>query len=107
MIAKNAEGISELFDEYNGEPIVWKDDTDRVGAFALPVMQKGTRNYGVLLCFRSRKNMTFDIVAHEASHAAKYLFSHINASIDEHEPFEYVIGWIAKCCGKVKKDKTV
>jgi hypothetical protein len=42
---------------------------------------------------------------HESSHAAKYLFKHIGADIKEHEPFEYVIGWVAGCCEKVKKNK--
>ena len=102
MVAKNAEGISELFYNYNGEPI--KIDNVEI-AITLPVMNKETKKYGVLICFKSKKDMTFEVVAHEASHAAKGLFEHINAGIDEHEPFEYVVGWIAKCCEKVKKNK--
>ena len=105
LIAKNTDSISELFYEYSGEPLKFAIDTTGI-AYTTPVMEKETRKYGVLIFFKSKRDMTFETVAHEASHAAKYLFSHINASIDEHEPFEYVIGWIAKCCSQVKSKKT-
>jgi hypothetical protein len=49
--------------------------------------------------------MTYEIVAHESSHAAKYLFDHIRAEVEPHEPFEFVVGWIAGCCEKVKNNK--
>lgn len=54
--------------------------------------------------FRSKK-ISFELAAHEASHAAKYLFEHIGADCSIHEPFEYVIGWIAGCVETVKNYK--
>jgi hypothetical protein len=71
----------------------------------MPVARKENAAFGVIIFFRSKKSMSYELVAHESSHAAKYLFAHINADIKEHEPFEYVIGWIAGCCEKVKKNK--
>ena len=40
--------------------------------------------------------------AHESSHAAKAIFRYIGADIDSDECFEYLVGWIAKNCGKTK-----
>ncbi len=74
-------------------------------AIAMPVIHKESKNIGVLVAFSSKYTMTYEIAAHEASHAAKYLFKHINADVDPHEPFEYVVGWIAKCIEEVKKKR--
>ena len=107
VVDKKPTGISDVFDEYSGNPIEFIDrDTMGLRAFAMPVTRKEDPYFGVVLFFRSRKSMSFELVAHECSHAAKYLFDHIGAEIKEHEPFEYVVGWMAGCCEKVKKQKT-
>lgn len=106
VIGKTPDAIEDSFNEYTDEPIYFINrDTDKAEAFTMPVVHKENPHYGVLLFFRSRKSMTYGLVAHETSHAAKYLFEHIGADITEHEPFEYVVGWIAGCCEKVKKNK--
>lgn len=108
IVDKTPEVIPTIFTEYSGDKIEFIErDTKMTQAFVMPVIHIESNRYGVVMFFRSKSTMTFELVAHEASHAAKYLFTHVNASIDEHEPFEYVIGWIAKCCEKVKKNKTV
>ena len=107
IIDKTPDIIADNFKEYEGEPIHFEiGDTDKLYAFAMPVQSKENPMYGAVLFFRSRKSMTYKLVAHESSHAAKFLFEHINADMREHEPFEYVIGWIAGCCEKVKRWKT-
>lgn len=106
VIDKQPTIISEAFDEYSGNPIEFIErDTNNLEAFAMPVSKKENSNYGVVLFFRSKKSMSYELVAHESSHAAKYLFEHIGAEMKEHEPFEFVIGWIAGCCEKVKNNK--
>lgn len=106
IISRTPEIISEHFNEYNGDQIVFiNGDVDRSLAFVMPVMKKDKSSYGAVIFFRSKKSMSFEVMAHESSHAAKYLFEHIGADIKEHEPFEYVIGWIASCCQKVKQNK--
>ena len=106
IVSKTPDIIADKFDEYNGKHIEFIDaDTNMMDAFAMPVRKKEDPKFGVILFFRSKKSMTYELVAHECSHAAKYLFDHINANIEEHEPFEYVIGWMAKCCEKVIKGK--
>lgn len=103
IIDKNPNVMVEHFKEYVGKEIVFEDgDVDRLEAFTMPVQSKENPRYGVVIFFRSKRDMTYEIVAHESSHAAKYLFEHINADISEHEPFEYVVGWIAGCIERVK-----
>lgn len=36
---------------------------------------------------------------------SKGLFEHINADIENEEPFAYAVGFIAECCDEVKKRK--
>ena len=107
VINKNPAGIADRFKEYDGSKIVFaQGDVDRSEAFTMPVQSKEKPLfYGVVLFFRSKKSMSYELVAHEASHAAKYLFDHIGADVSHHEPFEYVIGWIARCCEEVKRYK--
>lgn len=106
VVDKSPKAISDKFDEYSGKPIEnIERDTKNLAAFTMPVVSKENPEYGVIIFMRSRKSMTFELVAHESSHAAKYLFEHIGADMKEHEPFEFAIGWIADCCEKVKKKK--
>lgn len=96
--------IQNLFNGYDGKRIETLEyDTSRLAAFAMPVISKDGE-CGVVLYFRSAEIMSYELVAHESSHAAKYLFKHINADVSEHEPFEFVIGWIAGCCENVKNE---
>lgn len=93
--------ISEHFNDSEGNVITsieW--DCKKLAAFAMPVRSKEKDECGVILYFRSKELMSYELVAHEASHAAKYLFGYINADVNPHEPFEFVVGWIAECCEK-------
>ena len=104
IIGKKPTSIANKFNEYSGNPIDFIDrDTNGLEAFTMPVVRKENSKFGVIIFFRSKKSMSYELVAHESSHAAKYLFEHIGADVKEHEPFEYVVGWIAGCCEKVKK----
>jgi hypothetical protein len=106
IVDKKPTDIADKFNEYSGKPIDFIDrDTMGLEAFTMPVARKENPKFGVIIFFRSKKAMSYELVAHESSHAAKFLFEHISADIKEHEPFEYVIGWIAGCCEKVKKNK--
>nr|DAS34892.1 MAG TPA: protein of unknown function (DUF4157) [Caudoviricetes sp.] len=102
-IANDFSDIESAFYNYDGTEISnLKDDVSNCEAFTIKVMDKQYNSYGALIVFRSKKRMSYEIIAHECSHAAKYLCDHCGIEIDTHEPFEYVIGWMAKCCGKVK-----
>ena len=102
----NKDIIKDNFLHYDGRKISDIENTTcGFDAFVMPVRNIENNKYGALISFESKKSMTYNIVAHESSHAAKYLFEHIGCDIKEHEPFEYVIGWIAECCEKVLKFK--
>lgn len=104
-LSDNPNEISKSFLDYeNGEEFSFMN-TEKFGALTLQVMEKTTNYYGVLIIFKSKKYMDIKSICHESSHAAKFLFKHIGADVEEHEPFEYLIGWIAECCDKVKKMK--
>lgn len=62
---------------------------------------------GVLIRFRSKRDMTANVTTHEAAHAALEIFDYIGAFVDfqNQEPFCYLVGWIAKCIDKVKRGK--
>lgn len=103
VIEDNPAKIPDLFIGYDGNSIEdIEADTARLEAFTMPVIHKDKPSHGVIMYFRSAESMTYELVAHESSHAAKYMFSHIGADMREHEPFEFVVGWIASCCEKVK-----
>lgn len=107
VIDKTPDILAEKFKEYSGKPIIFTDDdgSNRQLAFTMMAIHKEEKHYGTVIYFRSKKSMSYELVAHKSSHAAKNLFEHISADIKEHEPFEYVLGWIAGCCEKVKKNK--
>lgn len=106
LVHKSPCSITERFKEYSGNIIESiKRDTNMLEAFTMAVQGKEESKYGVIIYFRSKKSMSYAIVAHESSHAAKFLFDHIGADVKEHEPFEYVVGWIAECCERVLKNK--
>lgn len=103
VLDENPNLIPSIFNEYSGKPIESIDaDTKGLEAFTMPVIRKDSPIFGVIIFFRSKESMTFELVAHESSHAAKYLFEHIGANVAEHETFEFVVGWIANCLSKVK-----
>lgn len=81
-------------------------DLSHLSAYASKVIHRESRLYGTLLTFRSKDDMSPAIVAHEASHAAKFLFEHISADVAPHEPFEYLLGWIVDKCFIVKEYET-
>ena len=107
MVNKTPDVISEHFKEYNGRDIIFVegDGSNRMEAFSMKVRKKDNSMYGALIFFRNRKDMSAGLIAHESSHAAKYLFEHISADMNEHEPFEYVLEFIVDCCHKVKLNK--
>lgn len=62
---------------------------------------------GILIRFRSKKDMSAKNIAHESTHAALEIFDYVGALIssDNQEPFAYLVGWIADCINKVKNNK--
>lgn len=105
IVSEKPDCICDIFNGYNDNPIDGIDkSTSNMQAFVMPVVRIENPAYGVVMYFRDKNSMSYELVAHEASHAAKYLFEHIGADVKEHDPFEFLIGWIAGCCENVKND---
>jgi len=86
IISKDPSSITDNFLSYDGKEIQdIEKDTEMLGAFTMPVMDKKQTSYGVIVFFRSKSDISYGIAAHEASHAAKYLFDHIGADTTPHE----------------------
>lgn len=98
--------LIKIFKSTGENPLAYElEDVHKMSAFTIEVADKKTLNIGTIVCFPTKKDITFELVAHEASHFAKNLFFAIGADIRPHEPFEYLVGWVARCCEKVKKGK--
>lgn len=102
-------GISSDFDKVTNKFISLEygekfelDDTNTL-ASTLSVFKSGKA--GVLILFKERKLMNTRNISHESSHAAKIIFKLIGAEVQHHEPFEYLVGYIANCCEKTKNYK--
>ena len=97
--------LDENFLDYSTNKAIEFEDEGNTGAVTFAVIKKDTRKFGAVIFFPTKKSMSIGYIAHESSHAAKDLFDHIGAEVKHHEPFEYLLEWIAGCCEKVKKTK--
>ena len=84
----------------------FKFDKEYSLATTSPVFKRESGDRGILICFRNKSSLNFDIVAHEACHAADYICEElgiIGQSFSENnEHYTYLVGWIAKCCEQTK-----
>lgn len=72
------------------------------------VQTKDDNKYlGHLIWFPSAKDMTTKNITHEAFHASSDLFCLLGCEMryDNQEPFAYLVGWVADCIDKVKRNK--
>ncbi|MBQ0073152.1 MAG: hypothetical protein KBT34_03035 [Prevotella sp.] len=62
----------------------------------------------VLIRFANKKAITMEVVAHEALHAALFIFDYIGCEVTAttSEPAAYLLQWIARGCEDVKLGKT-
>jgi len=70
------------------------------------VQQKEKPTYfGVLIVFSEKKYCTCKLIAHESTHAARFMWEHVRENGTGWEADAYLVGWIAECCEKVKLNK--
>ena len=106
-ISKNGTELNGMFRHKATDEIIRFEEYDVVNseAMAFPVSEVETNYHGVLIVYTKHRYMTCGTIAHEAVHAAGYMFKHIGQQIDCEEPFAFLVGWIANCCQKVKNGK--
>ena len=62
--------------------------------------------YGVLIATTAKHYLTTKLIAHEATHAADFIWKHVGEQDIGDEANAYLVGWIAECCEKIIKNKS-
>ena len=71
------------------------------------VSLKETKENGFLIVFRNKKACTVPVMAHEATHAAKFIWQHLSEEITGDEADAYLVEWIVDCINKVRTNNFV
>jgi len=103
-VKKDFKKLNGLFSDVDDNTDLDFGKFENYEAITINVLEKETKEFGVLIVFRP-KYLNCKTIAHEASHAAGYMFHHIGADMNCGEPTAYLIGWIADCCCKRIKHK--
>lgn len=106
-ISRDGIALNEKFEHYETGNVMRFEEYNfrNNAAVVFQVVECNTGNFGVLIIFTKKVNMTCNTIAHEATHAAGYIFKHIRQEIDSDETFAYLVGWIAGCCWQVRNGK--
>lgn len=99
-IGKN---FQEVKDYFQWEHI--KDMPEATLGYVQNAHRKETNRGGILIWYRSKKEITVDSIAHEALHAALEIFDYLGGRVDNQnqEYICYLTGWIAKCIDEARK----
>jgi hypothetical protein len=106
-ISDDGKDLNGLFRHHEtGELMRFEEyDIDSKEALVFPVSEADSGRRGVLIIFRNRMYMTCKTIAHEAVHAAGFMFEQIGQEIDSEEPVAYLVGWIAEWCWGMRTNK--
>lgn len=98
-----SEELNEYFPSGDTDGNKFEELDETVSALVELVGDKNEKA-GYLIRFENKDFMSPEIIAHEASHVALYLYNYIgaNASLDQ-EPFAYLMQYIVKCCYDFKE----
>lgn len=96
--------IEELRKQFMSNDYTELQEVENFNAFTQPVKRRKDNRLGIMIVFENFYAMSVKNIAHESAHAAKMIFEHIGADVRPHEPFEYLLGWIAGCCEEVIND---
>jgi len=106
IISNNTSVLSEDFkDANNNFELNIKQPNGNGAAVTLYVRRKGTVNYGAVILILSRKELDYETVAHESTHAASIFWRHIGETEWGEEANAYLTGWVAKCIEIAKNYK--
>ena len=85
-----------------------KEDDGDIFAMTIPCTKRDGNFHGVILWFPVSKAINDgQVIAHEAVHAATYIYKTIGGEIEmeNHEPYAYLVGYIYDCVDKVRRIK--
>ena len=104
-IGNELSSLDKTFTDCDGNSLGFSDlEFENSKALTYTAKRKEDNNFCIIISFEDKDSFTYKTVAHEAVHAAKEIFSFINADINPHEPFEYLVGYIAQCCDNSLKN---
>ena len=104
-ITYNIRELSENFGLFPEGEIKWGDIWGKKATTAW-VYKKDDKKLGVLIVFYKREHCNMENVAHEAAHAASFIWEYLGeVEMLGEEANAYLMGWIAKCCEIVKNYK--
>lgn len=104
-ITNDLKAISDEFNDYpSGNEFSFLRN-DKLIAFTQNVERKSDRKIGAIIVFNKRSDCSVKLIAHESTHAARMLWEHVGEHSTGIEADAYLVGWIAKCCEKVKLNK--
>lgn len=103
VIGGTADDIKATFRSSYGDELII--DNERARGWTCDVERKHDSRLGVVVWVPHK--MTLEVIAHEALHAAMYIFHGlgIEVSCENDEPLAYLVGWIAKCINEARLTK--
>jgi hypothetical protein len=104
-ITTNTEVLPERFIGIKYRGNIFDNSLDGREAVTFYVEEKSSTYKGVLIVFSNKQYCTVKTIAHEATHAARFLWDHLGESPTGEEADAYLVGWIAKCIEIVKNFK--
>jgi hypothetical protein len=109
VVNGDIEGVNQAFEDCDGKPFT--ESPAKADARVMFAVEKETGLCGAMIYTRE-KDIAYDVIAHEAVHAADAVFDYICAYSqsfqDGNEPYAYLVGWIFKqTCQGIKNFKTI
>lgn len=108
VISNNLPEIESNFIEGStSNPIDLNNIENHADAFVLDgyLIHKETRKNGFLVVFRNKVACTVPVMAHEATHAARFIWDHLGEENTGTEADAYLVEWIVDCIYQVKTNK--
>ena len=107
-ISKSIEELRKHYVAEDGSELEPRTEEERKGVTATTYKMNRRKGHGCAVGIVFWKKPVIDIIAHEAFHAADYIFNELGVDFvtdGSNEHWAYLIGWIAGCCGDfVKKE---
>lgn len=104
-ITEDVQYLSERFIDYPSGKELSTESIDELFAFTQMVKSKKDGFIGVMVVFGNEESLISKYIAHESTHAARKIWTHLGENETGNEADAYLVGWIADCIEKVKLNK--
>ena len=104
-ISKNTTDLKDKFRYATSGKSIDVDFIKSNEAVTFYVQSESDNSFGVLIASELKSFMTTRNIVHESTHAAKFIWDHVNESVIGDEANAYLTAWIADCCEQAVKYK--